>query len=108
MNVDRINKNHIVNNLVEAYLKQNPGKYKRTSHYHTPTINGSTTQFSFTIGVRKEVRNSNEKGAPCFCRIVQLKDSLPKKKKKKKKHRIDSVIRTYFPLHQVSSSTTLF
>ncbi len=26
MNVDRINKNHIVNNLVEAYFQQNPGE----------------------------------------------------------------------------------
>lgn len=26
MKVDRINKNHIVNNLIEAYLKENPGK----------------------------------------------------------------------------------
>jgi E3 ubiquitin-protein ligase CHFR len=26
LKVDRISKNHIVNNLIEAYLKQNPGK----------------------------------------------------------------------------------
>ncbi len=26
MNVERINKNHIVNNLVEAYFKQHPEK----------------------------------------------------------------------------------
>jgi len=26
MKVERINKNHLVNNLVEAYLKANPGK----------------------------------------------------------------------------------
>ena len=37
--VERINKNHIVNNLIEAYLKEHPGKHLLLEYYMSGSKN---------------------------------------------------------------------
>ena len=56
MSVDRISKNHIVNNLIEAYLKEHPGELnlKAGSHFGTYACLISIVVFVFSLRFRND------------------------------------------------------